>query len=146
MTCSSNSPQRTQCPANTSAGVVLIKTLGASECLLGKTWGYDDTGVWVSNGCSGEFLLGQAPGAAAQQPEPREPTERTETWGEFDPGRGFLVGRSSVGELAISAYALVRYVNQTPADQTFSDHLGNERTEPDPGSLRRRRWSGWRCR
>ena len=51
---------------------------------------------------------------------------RIETWGEFDPGEGFLVGRSSAGELAISGYALVRYVNQMPGEQTFTDHLGNE--------------------
>ena len=51
-----------------------------------------------------------------------------ETWGEFDPGNGFLLGRSSAGELSISGYALTRYVNQMPGEQTFTDHLGNERT------------------
>ena len=50
-----------------------------------------------------------------------------ETWGEFNPGTGFLVGRSSLGELAISGYGLVRYINQTPAEQEFTDHLGNTR-------------------
>jgi hypothetical protein len=127
VTCSSSSPQRTYCAANTSAGVVLLKTVGSSECLLGKTWGYDDGGVWVSNGCSGEFLLSQEPGAAAPPAQREQPAERIETWGEFDPGDGFLVGRSSAGELSISAYGLVRYVNQTPNNQTFTDHLGNER-------------------
>jgi hypothetical protein len=51
-----------------------------------------------------------------------------ETWGVFDPGKGFLVGSGSAGELSISAYALVRYVNQMPGEQTFIDHLGNERS------------------
>ena len=46
----------------------------------------------------------------------------------YDPGAGFLVGRSSWGELSISAYAMVRYMNQFPGEQTFEDHLGNERT------------------
>ena len=50
-----------------------------------------------------------------------------ETWGEFNPGTGFLVGRSSMGELAISGYGLVRYINQMPAEQEFTDHLGNTR-------------------
>ena len=50
-----------------------------------------------------------------------------ETWGEFNPGTGFLVGRSSLGELAISGYGLVRYINQTPGEQEFTDHLGNTR-------------------
>jgi len=48
------------------------------------------------------------------------------TWGEFDPGNGFLIGRSKIGELAISAYAMVRYMNQLPEDQTYTDHNGNE--------------------
>ncbi|HEX6213782.1 MAG TPA: hypothetical protein VFZ38_03135, partial [Vicinamibacterales bacterium] len=64
----------------------------------------------------------------AQAPPERKPTERVEEWGEFDPGQGFLVGRNEVGELAISAYALFRYMNQMPAEDTFLDHLGNERT------------------
>ncbi len=48
-------------------------------------------------------------------------------WGAIEPGKGFLVGRTDFGELSISAYALVRYMNQLPADQTFVDHLGQER-------------------
>ena len=132
VSCASTTGERVHCTADTSAGVALIRSTGPGECLLGKTWGYDQTGVWVSDGCSGEFVLGQ-PAVAGQAPvpapaEPRKPAERIETWGEFDPGDGFLVGRSSAGELSISAYALLRYINQTPATQTFTDHLGNERT------------------
>jgi hypothetical protein len=118
--CMSAPGTRTQCPANTSHGVTLLRSTGAGQCEIGRTWGYDQTGVWVADGCSGEFsLAGEALRGA--------PTERIETWGEFEPGDGFLVGRSSVGELSISAYALVRYVNQRPESQTFTDHLGNER-------------------
>jgi hypothetical protein len=127
VTCSSKAGQRTQCPADTSAGIALIRSTGPGECLLGKTWGYDQASVWVSEGCGGEFVLGQT-AVASQAPGPRKPAERIETWGEFDPGEGFLVGRSGAGELSISAYALIRYLNQTPATQTFTDHLGNEHT------------------
>ncbi len=57
----------------------------------------------------------------------REPTPPpNEIWGLLDPGRGFLIGRTSVGELSISAYGLLRYINQMPASQVFTDHLGNE--------------------
>src|SRR5690242_18717907 len=63
VTCESRPDARQHCAANTSAGVVLINSSGPSACLLGKSWGYDDTGVWVANGCSGEFQVGQAPGA-----------------------------------------------------------------------------------
>jgi hypothetical protein len=127
--CRSVGTARQHCPADTSAGVVLVKSTGPAECLLGRTWGYDATGVWVSDGCGGEFLTGAAAAAAAPAPvaPPREPTERIETWGEFDPGDGFLVGRGEAGELSISGYAMLRYMNQMPGEQTFTDHLGNER-------------------
>ena len=56
--CQSSAGARQHCPANTSSGVALLKSTGAAACLLGKTWGYDDTGIWVSDGCSGEFVAG----------------------------------------------------------------------------------------
>jgi hypothetical protein len=131
--CASQPGERHVCAADTSAGAVLLKSTGAAACLLGNTWGYDQTGLWVSNGCAGEFAIGQTaqtPGVApAPPPAPgtSEPEERIESWGEFEPGDGFLVGRNDAGEFSISAYALLRYMNQRPADQTFTDHLGNER-------------------
>jgi hypothetical protein len=129
ITCASADGQRQHCAADTSAGVLLVRSTGTAACLLGRTWGYDDEGVWVTDGCSGEFRVGPAAGAGTQAAPPEPPAPpRIETWGEFEPGDGFLVGRSRVGELAISAYALVRYLNQLPARQTFFDHLGNERT------------------
>jgi hypothetical protein len=141
LVCESKAGERNVCPADTSSGVALVKSTGPAACLLGKTWGYDDAGVWVADGCSGEFQLGRqvvsgapvqpppAPAPAPAQPGSKitPPPERIETWGEFDPGNGFLVGRSSVGELGISGYALLRYLNQFPGEQTFTDHLGNER-------------------
>jgi hypothetical protein len=133
VTCvSSAGAARTYCTGDTSAGVLLLRSIGATECLLGRNWGYDHTGVWVSDGCTGEFAFkqtAQSAGAApTPQPDDRQPTPRIETWGEFDPGDGFLVGRTGIGELAVSGYGLVRFVNQAPGSQTFTDHLGNVRT------------------
>jgi len=31
-----------------------VTSTGPTACLLGKTWGYDDTGIWVSDGCSAD--------------------------------------------------------------------------------------------
>lgn len=53
--------------------------------------------------------------------------EPTETWGSAKPGKGFLIGRTKLGEVSISAYALIRYLNQLPSGQTFTDHLGRTR-------------------
>jgi hypothetical protein len=129
LVCESKPGGRQVCAGDTSAGVVLVTSSGPTACLLGKNWGYDDKGVWVADGCSGEFLLGPAAqAAAAANPPTNAPFEpMVETWGEFNPGAGFLVGRNSAGELDISGYALVRYVNQMPGTQDYTDHLGNTR-------------------
>ena len=84
-----------------------------------------------------EPVSGSAVAAAPASPEPTQvargspekgvPAARVETWGEFDPGNGFLVGRNDLGELDISAYALVRYMDQNDSDKVFTDHLGNVR-------------------
>jgi len=49
------------------------------------------------------------------------------TSGEFTPARGFDIIRTQRGSLNISAYGLFRYLGQFPANQTFTDHLGNVR-------------------
>jgi hypothetical protein len=59
--------------------------------------------------------------------EKDERAPRIETWGTYDPGRGYLVGRNELGELSIGAYALARYMSQHDDDQVFTDHLGNVR-------------------
>ncbi|HVY74512.1 MAG TPA: hypothetical protein VG890_06765 [Puia sp.] len=46
--------------------------------------------------------------------------------GEFTPGKGFDLVRTKYGSLNFSVYALVRYLNQLPGKQTWTDHLGNE--------------------
>ena len=87
-----------------------------------------------SQATSGSAAAGPTPAGSQAETKPVEkeakekdkPTPRIESWGEFEPGDGFLIGRSSAGELAISGYAMVRYINQMPAEQTFTDHLGNE--------------------
>lgn len=47
-----------------------------------------------------------------------------ESWGSIDPGKGFLVGKNKLGSISISPYILIRYINQLPANQFFTDHLG----------------------
>ena len=56
--CESQPGQRQVCLATTSAGVTLARETGAVNCVLGQTWNYDATSVWVQDGCAGEFALG----------------------------------------------------------------------------------------
>ncbi len=58
ITCLSKQGERQVCKVDTAAGVALLRSTGDSSCLLGKTWGYDDAGIWVTGGCGGEFAVG----------------------------------------------------------------------------------------
>jgi len=60
VTCVSKGDQRQHCAADTSAGVVMLRPTGETACLLGRNWGYDAQGVWVSEGCGGQFATGSA--------------------------------------------------------------------------------------
>jgi len=47
-------------------------------------------------------------------------------YSEFDPGRGYQVAKAEKGDLWISGYVVWRYINQLPATQAFTDHLGRQ--------------------
>lgn len=55
--CESRDYRNQRCPANTSGGVRLQRVIGSSPCREGQTWGWDRSGVWVSNGCRAEFVV-----------------------------------------------------------------------------------------
>ena len=59
--CLSSGDERQHCDADTSRGAVLQRSVGSTECVLGRNWGYDGKSVWVTEGCSGEFLVSGAP-------------------------------------------------------------------------------------
>ncbi len=56
--CESNDNRRQHCNMDTRGGVAFRKRLSDAECIQGRTWGYDNSGVWVSNGCRAEFSTG----------------------------------------------------------------------------------------
>jgi Protein of unknown function (DUF3011) len=108
--CESKAGERNVCPANTSSGVALTKPEDASVCLLGKTWGYDDKGVWVSDGCGGEFALGQA--------------ARPKHFGTYTPDGGFTLVNTEHGTVVFRAFTYVRYLDQKQLDQTYTNYFG----------------------
>ena len=65
VSCVSKGRERQQCPADTRAGIVMLRSTGEAACLLGRNWGYDDQGVWVSEGCGGDFGTGSSSRATA---------------------------------------------------------------------------------
>ncbi len=58
ITCESQNNARNQCPADTQYGVALVRQLGQIDCVLGESWGFDQDGVWVRDGCHAQFALG----------------------------------------------------------------------------------------
>jgi hypothetical protein len=117
ISCQSEPGSREHCDVDTSAGVALVKSTGTGPCLLGKTWGYDDTGVWVSDGCGGEFVAGPAAQGAKK---PKVP--------EHIPNLGFLLYNGEKGQIYFRLFTYARYLNQKSLDPTFVDAFGNVKT------------------
>ncbi len=123
ITCTSIPGTRQACAADTSRGVVLARSTGQSACLLGKTWGYDDKGVWVSDGCTGDFLVGPKTDVAAA-PETSKKAPR------YVPNGGFLIVEHEKGEMYIRLFSYVRYLTQKGLDEHYTDAFGNVKTIP----------------
>jgi len=119
VSCKSQPGGREHCAADTSNGVVLKKSTGAAPCLLGKTWGYDDTGIWVSDGCSAEFLAG---GSVTQKQEQEQEKEKQKP--EYIPNIGFRLYSGEKGEIYMRLFSYARYLNQRALDATYVDAFG----------------------
>jgi len=118
ITCASQiGDQRRDCAADTSSGVVLVRSIGAAPCLLGRTWGYDDKNVWVSDGCTGEFVVARALEQPAT-PEKPKPFEHV-------PNAGFLLYSGDEGEIYFRLFTYARYLNQLNLNATYTDAFGN---------------------
>ena len=140
VTCSSTGTERTQCPADTSKGVILARSTGQAPCLLGKTWGYDDQGVWVSEGCSAVFVVGPKTPAQPAEPEKKKPLSHI-------PNAGFLIVEGDKGEVYVRLFSYVRYLNQKGLDPSYTDSFGNTKTVPQRQDFQIQKFflpfSGW---
>jgi hypothetical protein len=120
LACASEPGDRTHCQADTSAGVVLLQSMGQAPCLLGKTWGYDQTGVWVADGCSAVFATGPV-----AEPEPTKPKPLS-----YIPNVGFLLVSGDKGEVYFRLFSYARYLNQRNLDESYVDAFGTTRSVP----------------
>ncbi len=55
MRCESNDGRRQFCSASVRGDVRLVRQLSNARCTQGSNWGWSNTGIWVDNGCRGEF-------------------------------------------------------------------------------------------
>jgi DUF3011 family protein len=56
--CASNDMGFHGCNVNTYYGVRIVRQRSESPCIYGRTWGYDDHGIWVDRGCRADFAIG----------------------------------------------------------------------------------------
>jgi hypothetical protein len=111
--CASTPGGRTHCPADTAAGISLIRSTGDAPCLLGKTWGYDQTSIWVSDGCSAEFKTGAG---GEETSKPKAPS--------YVPNVGFLLFDGDKGQVYFRLFSYARYLNQRNLDDSYEDAFG----------------------
>jgi hypothetical protein len=58
ISCSSNDGRRNECSADLRGYRLRdIDQASSTDCVVGRNWGYDDRGVWVDEGCRGEFIF-----------------------------------------------------------------------------------------
>lgn len=55
--CESKSRTRRFCGISVEGGVRLHRQISGTRCEQGGNWGWSRDGIWVSNGCRGEFLV-----------------------------------------------------------------------------------------
>jgi hypothetical protein len=73
VSCSSDDGEKHYCEADTRYGAHLLRQTSTAECAEGKTWGWDEEGVWVNKGCAGQFTLGKTEPALEPAPEKHPP-------------------------------------------------------------------------
>ena len=59
LVCESNDRATHYCPADTRGGVTLSVQFSKASCRQGSSWGYDNRGIWVSNGCRAQFDIAE---------------------------------------------------------------------------------------
>jgi hypothetical protein len=116
VSCVSTGRERQQCPADTRAGIVMLRPTGEAACLLGRNWGYDDQGVWVSEGCGGDFGTGSSSRATAATAPPTAALVRSidETTAMETVTTGTNPGKNYTG--GFHPYGSMRTIISIPAD------------------------------
>ena len=61
--CSSNHGERVYCAADTSNGIRMVQQISGSPCVEGRTWGFNERGIWVDRGCRADFAVNPPRGA-----------------------------------------------------------------------------------
>lgn len=77
--CQSINNGRNHCNADTSMGITLWRQISENPCVLNRTWGIDDNGIWVTEGCRGQFTTANLPVMISATPPASRATITTVT-------------------------------------------------------------------
>ncbi len=55
--CDSNDRRQRRCNMTIRSDARLLRQKSGSACIEGQSWGWDRNGLWVSNGCRGQFQV-----------------------------------------------------------------------------------------
>ncbi len=88
--CESNDNRSHSCAfdGNLRGDIRLLRQLSGKPCIEGQTWGRSRNGVWVTNGCRAEFVIGRGHSGAPRPPGPsgRRPGDLGGVSGASQPG------------------------------------------------------------
>src|SRR5262245_50785981 len=137
LTCASKPGERTRCPPDTSCVLLPVSSTGTAACPLGKTWRYDQTSVWVADGCSADFATASTVEAVSTKiGAPRH-----------IPNVGFLLFDGEKGQIYLRLFSYARYLNQRNLDERYVDAFGNSHTVQRRQDIQLQKWfspfSGW---
>lgn len=71
--CESRDGRQNFCRADTRGRVVLVEQVSNNPCIEGRTWGTNGNGIWVNQGCRGNFAVvygGRGGGGNRGLPDP----------------------------------------------------------------------------
>lgn len=57
--CESGDGRERRCAVDTRGGARMVRQLSRSACVEGQSWGVERGGIWVAQGCRGEFVVGR---------------------------------------------------------------------------------------
>ena len=55
--CGSDDHRQRRCNVTVRRDARLVRQASKAACIEGRSWGWDRDGVWVSNGCRGDFQV-----------------------------------------------------------------------------------------
>ncbi len=92
--CESTDGYYHHCPAEIDGEVSLSRKLSQSPCEFDKSWGYDWKGIWVDDGCRGEFELTASSAPGPSQPSGPSPSSSSYPSTSTQPDYGLVVCES----------------------------------------------------